>query len=492
MKDGAQNTLFNFDNSYARLPVQLFAKVQPQRARKPQIIIFNSALARALGLKDSELSGETGALWFSGSEVPPGAEPLAQAYAGHQFGHFNMLGDGRAILLGEHVSHDGQRWDIHLKGSGRTPFSRRGDGLAALAPMLREYLISEALYALGIPTTRSLAVTTTGDTVYREVLRKGAVLTRIAKSHIRVGTFQFLATMRDPPLLKDFTDYTINRHDPQSWAKENPYLDFLQQIALRHAQLVAKWMGVGFIHGVMNTDNMLISGETLDFGPCAFLDAYHSDQVFSSIDREGRYSFGNQPRITFWNLTQFAETLVPLIHPDLDRGRDLLHDVLGKFPDQFESLLLDQFRMKLGLFQKVPKDAELIGRLLKWMQDSQADFTNTFRYLSRWQDPVLPGVPRDEFLERWHQEWMNRLKLEGRPHQDIVSNMEFVNPAIIPRNHQVDLALKQAEEQNDLQPFHRLLSALQNPFTFLPEPGDVDFRMPPQEHERIHATFCGT
>lgn len=487
-----QTSPFNFDNSYSRLAEKLFARVQPSRVSHPKLTLFNSELALSLGLNATELKGEEGAQLFTGNIVPNGALPIAQAYAGHQFGHYTMLGDGRAILLGEHVAPDGQRYDVQLKGSGPTPFSRRGDGRAALGPMLREYIISEALYSLGIPTSRSLAVASTGETVYREDLLKGAVLTRVARSHIRVGTFEYVARLNDLRLLKEFADYTIARHYPESRHHENPYLDFLKQVALKQAQLIVQWMGVGFIHGVMNTDNMAISGESIDFGPCAFMDEYNPETVFSSIDRQGRYAYGNQSRIALWNLSRFAETLLPLIDSTPQRAVELAEHALSEFPKIFDENWLDLFRLKIGLRMKKAEDLELIGLLLKWMQESKADFTNTFRTLSRWTEPSLPGTKRDETLEYWQTRWSYRLDQENRTRTEIFRDMDQFNPAIIPRNHRVEHALQQAQIADDLGPLHSILKALRSPYSYDAKIDEPDFRTPPTDTERIQATFCGT
>jgi uncharacterized protein YdiU (UPF0061 family) len=446
--------------------------------------VLNHRLATELGLDLGTLSPEAAAALFAGQVLPPGAQTIAQAYAGHQYGGFTMLGDGRAILLGEHRTPDGRRVDVQFKGSGRTRFSRGGDGRAALGPMLREYVISEAMAGLGVPTTRSLAVVTTGEPVFREGPRRGAVLTRVAASHIRVGTFEYAARV-DEPTLRALADYTIARHDPELGAGPDPYLGLLRAVADRQAALVARWMHVGFIHGVMNTDNMAVSGETIDYGPCAFLNAYDPATVYSSIDRGGRYAFGNQPNIAHWNLARFAETLVPLIDPDTDRAVEAAVAVLTEFPARFEGYWLAGMRQKLGLRTDDPGDPELVRSLLAWMQRTKADFTNTFRDLSADGSPA--GGPYDDpDFRAWVGRWLDRLGPDagGAP-----ARMRAVNPAVIARNHRVEEALAAAEEGDDLAPLHRLLAALASPFEDRPE--FAEYRDPPAD-ECGYRTFCGT
>jgi len=453
----------------------------------PRVVILNSRLADDLGLNLNTISTEAAASLFAGQDLPSGSRPIAQAYAGHQYGNFTMLGDGRAILLGEHHSPDGQLIDIQLKGAGQTQFSRRGDGRAALGPMLREYLISEAMFALGIPTTRSLAVVTTGETVYREARRQGAILTRVATSHIRVGTFEYLAARDDESNLRVLADYAINRHYPELADSPNRYLEFFRAVMDRQAALVARWQLVGFIHGVMNTDNMAISGETIDYGPCAFMNTYRPDTVFSSIDHAGRYAYGNQPVIAQWNLARFAETLLPLLADQQEKAVAIVTEVLGQYPALFEEHWLAGMRAKLGLQSAEAGDLELAQSLLTWMQNSRADFTNTFRDLSADQLPTGDRYENPEFRE-WHSRWQLRLNRESRPSMLASAAMRDVNPAVIPRNHRVEEALA-ASESGDLSVLHRLLATLAMPY----EAGadSALFQEPPPD-ECSYRTFCGT
>jgi len=434
-----------------------------------------------MGLDPDSLETTSGAEIFSGNRIPPEAEPIAQAYAGHQFGHFTMLGDGRAILLGEHITPSDGRWDIQLKGSGRTPYSRRGDGRATLGPMLREYIISEAMHALGIPTSRSLAVATTGETVMREGLLPGAVLTRIAASHIRVGTFEYASASDAPDALPTLVDYTIRRHFPDLLETKNPALALLDQVIERQAALIAHWLLVGFVHGVMNTDNMAVSGETIDYGPCAFLDAYDPATVFSSIDHHGRYAYGNQPTIAHWNLARFAETLLPLLHDNSDQSIEVAKESLGKFPTRFRHHWLSGMRSKLGLFTEDPGDIALIESLLETMKSSHADYTTTLRRL----DPEQPSA-----FAPWHETWKARLSQQPQTFAEARGLMRRHNPAIIPRNHHVEAALQAAVEDDDLAPTERLLAALASPFEDRDE--QSDFLAPPAPGNRVYQTFCGT
>lgn len=479
---------WRFENTYARLPEVLFAPVRPARFRAPRLTILNQRLGAELGLALDGLSSDSAANLFAGQELPEGSVPIAQAYAGHQFGSFTMLGDGRAILLGEHRTPTNRLVDLHLKGAGQTPFSRRGDGRAALGPMLREYIISEAMAALGIPTTRSLAVVTTGEPVYRESMLKGAVLTRVAASHIRVGTFEYLAARGDIPNLRVLADYAIARHYPELCDVPGKYLAFFRAVLDRQASLIAQWQLVGFIHGVMNTDNMALSGETIDYGPCAFMNVYRPDTVFSSIDAAGRYAYGNQPPIAQWNLARLAETLLPLMDPDQKTAVAAATEVLGEFSSRFERYWLAGMRQKLGLQTDEAGDLELIQSLLAWMQRSRADFTNTFCDLSSPELPVDERYGEPDFLE-WHSRWQRRLGREGRPAALIVEQMRTVNPVVIPRNHLVEEALAAAEHQDDLEPFHRLLAALERPY----EAASACslYRAAPAD-DAGYRTFCGT
>ncbi len=478
------STNWRFDNTYSRLPDALFAAAEPVQVREPRVAILNHKLAAELGLDLGALGEETAAALFAGQDLPPGSKPIAQAYAGHQYGGFTMLGDGRAILIGEHRTPSGALVDVQLKGPGRTRFSRGGDGRAALGPMLREYIISEAMAALGVPTTRSLAVVTTGEPVYRTTPLKGAVLTRVAASHIRVGTFEY-AARRNQELLRALADYTIERHYPELAGAPQKYLAFFRAVADRQAALVARWMLIGFVHGVMNTDNVAISGETIDYGPCAFMNAYDPATVFSSIDSGGRYAYGNQPNITQWNLARFAETLLPLIDSDPQKSIPAATEVLEEFPAVFERYWLDGMRKKLGLRTAETADAELIQELLGWMQKARADYTNTFRDLSSMAEPV--GAPyQDADFRTWYARWQERL---GDQKNEAVALMRTVNPVVIPRNHRVEEALAAAEERDDLSVLHRLLDVLATPYDERPE--HAQYREPPTD-ESGYRTFCGT
>ena len=480
---------FNFDNSYARLPKHFFERIDPVPVAAPRMVVFNRVLAEALGLDTSALEGPEGAAVLAGNRVPQGALPIAQAYAGHQFGHFTMLGDGRAILLGEHITPRGERVDIQLKGSGRTTFSRRGDGRAALGPMLREYVISEAMHGLGIPTTRSLAVVATGEPVYRETRLPGAILTRVAASHIRVGTFEYVAAQGNVEDLRTLATYTIDRHFPELRQAENPALPLLAGVLARQASLVARWLHVGFIHGVMNTDNMALSGESIDYGPCAFMDAYDPATVFSSIDHDGRYAYGNQPSIAQWNLTRFAETLLPLIHDDEGEAVGMATEVLETFPAVFREFWIEGMRAKLGLFGVEDDDADLAQALLKLMREAGADYTRTLRDLGR--DP-LPDTTffRGEGFRSWHGRWQGRLARQPQRPEEARRLMMAHNPAVIPRNSRVEKALEAAVEGRDLSVLTRLLAALEKPFEDIP--AHAAFAEPPAPPATPYRTFCGT
>jgi uncharacterized protein YdiU (UPF0061 family) len=480
---------WDFDNSYCQLPSFFFARQSPVPVRDPKLVLFNHSLSEELGLSFSQTSEQLVALELSGNQIPLGAEPIAQAYAGHQFGHFAILGDGRAILLGEHLSPEGKRFDVQLKGAGQTPFSRRGDGRAALAPMLREYIISEAMHALGIPTTRSLAVVTTGQPVYRETSLPGAVLTRIAASHIRVGTFEYTNAQGDQNLLQALADYTWARHYPDCANAQNPYLCFLETVMDRQASLIARWQLVGFIHGVMNTDNMSIAGETIDYGPCAFMDTYHADTVFSSIDQQGRYAYGNQPLMAQWNLARFTEALLPLLNPDETEALALGRAAVHHFPERFQRYWLSGMRAKLGLFTEEPSDKALIETLLSWMQNTAQDFTHTFRSLG---SESLANQPffQDAAFTDWHSAWQARLSRQPQTPEEVLAHMNAHNPAIIPRNYHVEEALRSASEENDLTRLHQLLAALKQPYTERPE--FKAYQMPPPPSPEAYRTFCGT
>ncbi len=495
---------FNFDTSYLNLPGAFYTPVSPTPVALPQLVVFNRELANDLGLDADLLATAESALVFGGNVLPEGATPIAQAYAGHQFGHFTMLGDGRAILLGEQITPNGERYDIQLKGPGKTPYSRRGDGRAALGPMLREYIISEAMFALGIPTTRSLAVVATGEPVYRENVLPGAVLTRVAASHIRVGTFEYASAKGDISLIQALADYTMRRHYGETINAENPHLAFFQAVAERQAQLIAKWMQVGFIHGVMNTDNMALSGETIDYGPCAFLDAYDTATVFSSIDQHGRYAFANQPRIASWNLARLAETLLPLFADDEQAAIALAQQALVDFGESFNRHWLSGMRKKLGLQNEEEADSELVTALLSLMQQHQADYTNTFRRLSGSASASAPAenhgttanaLPGTETLfataefTAWAGNWWARVKRQSISPTEALTNMRAINPAVIARNHKVEEALK-AADNGDMSAVHHLVAAVKQPYVESAE--NKEYREAAPQSAEPYRTFCGT
>ncbi len=473
-----------FDNSYARLPARFFARLDPDPAPAPRLVAWNAPLARDLGLP--AFDDATIANVFSGAQVPPGAEPLAMAYAGHQFGGFvPQLGDGRAHLLGEVIARDGQRMDVQLKGSGRTPFSRGGDGRAWIGPVLREYIVSEAMAALGVPTTRALAAVETGAPVWREQGKlPGAVITRVAQSHLRVGTFQFFAARRDVEALQALCDYAIARHFPQASGPA----ELLRAAVAAQAELVARWMSFGFIHGVMNTDNCHIGGLTIDYGPCAFMDAYHPDTVFSSIDSHGRYAYANQPQLAVWNLAQLATCLLPLMDSDQDTAIAEATEIVHGFAPLYETAHSARFAAKLGLATQREGDDALARTLLDRMATLGADFTRVFHGLST-------GTAADDFREpeafdAWAKDWLARLEAEGSHPEDARRRMARVNPAVIPRNHRIEQAIE-AALGGDYAPFHRLNRVLATPFD-PPAPEDADLQSPPRPQERVRATFCGT
>lgn len=482
-------TGWNLDSSYARLPKSFFTSLNPTAVRSPKLIILNDPLATSLGLNVQALQSKEGVAVLAGNQIPEASLPLAQAYAGHQFGNFAMLGDGRAVLLGEQISPLGERVDIQLKGSGPTPYSRGGDGRAALGPMLREYIISETMHALGISTTRSLAVVTTGESVLRETDQPGAILTRVAASHLRVGTFQYMSNYGTVEDLRALADYTLQRHFPDVDADGTQYLRLLQEVIKRQAGLIAKWQLVGFIHGVMNTDNMALSGETIDYGPCAFMDAYDPATVFSSIDVQGRYAYGNQPYIAGWNLARFAETLLPLLHDDQAQAIKLAQDTISDFTELYHCNWLAGMRAKLGIFNEEIQDESLIEGLLSMMKKHRADYTNTFRALTfdTPEDTALFGST--EFAQ-WQEQWQVRL---GRQQEAIPSShmlMRNCNPALIPRNHRVEDALEAAVKQGDYSVMERLLDVLARPYAHSPE--QADYATLPGLSTRPYRTFCGT
>ncbi len=476
-----------FENSYLTLPHELYTVNNPTSFPNPELVIANDNLATEIGLNIANLDKKDRALFFSGNLLPTHAKPFSQSYAGHQYGHFTILGDGRAHVLGEHITPNNTRLDLQLKGSGRTPYSRRGDGRAALGPMLREYLISEAMHNLGIPTTRSLAVVTTGESIMRETPLPGAILTRIASSHIRFGTFEFAAAQGDLSLTKSLLNYSIQRHYPQIDHRQNIALEFLSHLIERQSDLIVHWMRVGFVHGVMNTDNMIISGETIDYGPCAFMDEYDPGTVFSSIDSTGRYAFINQPAIAQWNIARLAETILPFIENDTDKAIKTTEKIISQFSIIFNKKWLEMMKKKLGLFGEQPNDAQLISDLLDWMHKSHADYTNTFRDLS--DNNLNNKIYQDNDFQNWLQLWQDRRLKNKVPLQQSVNLMKKNNPNIIPRNHHVERALKSAE-LGDLQPFHQLLKALKEPYN--KDKSQQPYQSPPKPNERIYQTFCGT
>ena len=482
------NLSFPLESTYTELPDVLFTQLSPTPVSQPELVIFNEKLAEEIGLNFSSISNKDRTLFFAGNLVPQGTAPFAQAYAGHQFGNFTVLGDGRAIVLGEHLTPSGNRIDIQLKGSGRTPYSRGGDGRAALGPMLREYIISESMHALGIPTTRSLAVVNTGETVYRETELPGAILARIAGSHIRVGTFEFASLQGDKAITQALLDYLIDRHFPEIKKKENQPLALLEAVIEQQAELITHWMRVGFIHGVMNTDNMALSGESIDYGPCAFMDTFAPDTVFSSIDRKGRYAYTNQPYIAQWNLARLAESLLPLIEGKKEETIAMAEDLLNSFEQVYKNSWLSMMRSKLGLALAEREDEKLITDLLDWMHASQSDYTNTFRNLSN--SSRLKGELYDsENFQNWHSRWQKRLEKEEQDRESSNAQMRSVNPSVIPRNHKVEEALQEGEE-GEFKPFQHLINAMREPY----KDGEhlLPYQAPPKPSEKVLQTFCGT
>jgi uncharacterized protein YdiU (UPF0061 family) len=484
-------------SSYANLPERFFARVQPTQAAAPHLIKLNQGLATDLNIDVSGLDAPSLAKLFSGNVLPQGSVPIALVYAGHQFGHFvAQLGDGRAIMIGEMRDRAGVLRDIQLKGCGRTPYSRSGDGRAALGPVLREYLVSEAMHALGIPATRTLAAVTTGESVRRETLLPGAILTRVASSHVRVGTFEYFAARGDVAGTKILADYVIDRHYAPCAQDRSPYLALLKQVVSRQAELIAGWMNVGFIHGVMNTDNMAVSGETIDFGPCAFMDTYDPATVFSSIDERGRYAYSNQPNAALWNLARFAETLLPLIDADTQRAIGAATEAIATFETVYNDSWLGGMRRKLGLSTSEQGDRQLDEDLLKAMHRNQADFTLTFRALcAAARDPQGDGPVRAQFLnapdyDEWAQRWRARLSREATTLESRAKSMQEVNPACIPRNHRVEQMIVAAVERSDFGPFEEFLEVLAAPY--VERAAFAAYANPPQPAERVLQTFCGT
>jgi uncharacterized protein YdiU (UPF0061 family) len=487
-----------FNNTYVNLGSDFFVRTAPSPVSNPALVVFNQALGDALGLSDTELGSPEGAAILAGNRIPEGAEPLAMAYAGHQFGHFvPRLGDGRALLLGQLAAPDGIQHDIHLKGTGRTAFSRDGDGRAALGPVLREYLVSEAMAALGVPTTRALSAVTTGEPVARQQLLPGAVITRTARSFVRVGTFEFFAARNKLDAVTRLAEYIIERQYPGCRDAPDPYPALLEAVIDRQAALIAQWMQFGFIHGVMNTDNMSIAGETIDYGPCAFMDHYAHDRVYSSIDRHGRYAYNNQPNIGLWNLTRLAEALLPLLAEDPEAAVEAAQEALTAYPASYARYWLDGMRAKTGLKAAHDDDRALINDLFEVMNAAGADFTLTFHYLSTLraepapQDDTVPALFGDPApFGRWLQHWRARLHQESSDDAARQARMQAVNPVYIPRNHRVEAAIRAAEDHADFSVFQELHAVLQNPWRR--QPGKDAYMLPPEPHEVVRQTFCGT
>ena len=476
-----------FDNTYSRLPDPFKEEIGPVPVKNPELVILNKNLSKELNLDFSNLDNKKISELFSGNSLPPGSNSIAQAYAGHQFGHFTMLGDGRAVLIGEHLSKKKDRYDIQFKGSGKTAFSRNGDGRAALGPMLREYIISEAMHNLNIPTTRSLAVVKTGEDVIRETSLQGAILTRVALSHIRVGTFQYIAARDKKDELEILLNYVIQRHYPNIQNSKNKALDLLKVVMEKQIDLVINWMRVGFIHGVMNTDNMSISGETIDYGPCAFMDIYDPKSVFSSIDQMGRYAYCNQPVITKWNLSRFAECLIPLIDKDQNKSIEMATEIINSFEKKYEEKWLNMMRDKLGLFGAEDKDKILILDLLTWMHKNKLDYTNTFCHLMNFEIEKNENFKDNDF-QNWKKRWQERLKTNNNSPEKYIKLMKNVNPLIIPRNHKVEEVLNEANKSN-IKPLIKLLEVLNNPY--FEQKNIIDYQKPSSSKEK-YQTFCGT
>jgi uncharacterized protein YdiU (UPF0061 family) len=489
---------FVFDNSYARLPERFYARLPPTPVAKPKLVRINQGFARRLGLDPAALATPDGVAALAGNRVPEGAEPLAMAYAGHQFGNWvPQLGDGRAVLLGEIRAPDGTRWDIQLKGAGRTPFSRQGDGRAALGPVLREYIVSEAMAALGIPTTRALAMVTTGEEIERNGYLPGAVLTRVARSHVRVGTFEFFANRGDIEAVRLLADYVIDRLYPEVRAGGDPYRGLLDAVIARQAGLIARWLGIGFIHGVMNTDNTSISGETIDYGPCAFMDTFHPAMVYSSIDHAGRYAYGNQPGIAQWNLAQFAQALMPLLADSEQAALASAQEAIDAYPELFKAAYLAMLRRKIGLAAEREEDGKLAQDLLKRMADQRADFTLTFRHLCdcRAAGNEADEPARSQFIDptafdAWAVEWRARLGQETQDDGARAAAMRAANPAFIPRNHRIEAVIAAAQARGDFSLLDEILAVLSRPYDDQPE--HAEYARPPEPEEVVRQTFCGT
>ena len=479
---------WKFDNTYKNLSQSMFSKLNPTPVETPELVLFNHSLSKEIDLNFSQINSKELALIFSGNQLPDGSESIAQAYAGHQFGHFTILGDGRVLTIGEHVDQNKNRYDIQFKGSGKTPYSRNADGRAALGPMLREYIVSEAMHNLGVPTTRSLAVIKTGENVIRDSILKGAILTRVASSHIRVGTFQYALISKNKNDLKTLFDYTLKRHYPNIKKSESTAVDLLKIVLEKQINLICNWMRIGFIHGVMNTDNMTISGETIDYGPCAFMNKYNPETVFSSIDQHGRYAYFNQPRAAKWNLERFAESLLPLINDDSKVAIEIATEVLKEFPEKYKKKWLEMMKKKLGLVGDDRNDEQLIIEFLSWMHQNKADYTNTFCYLMREYKQKNEIYNEKQFI-LWEKKWENRIKLNNNSQEKSLKIMRKVNPLVIPRNHLIEEALKQATEMNDLSKVNKLLKVLQNPYNSI-STNSVYQTTPPLEENYV--TYCGT
>jgi len=479
---------WHFDNTYSRLPKEMSSELNPIPVKNPKLTIFNHSFSKELGLDVSSLNNSQIASIFSGNLLPKKSKCIAQAYAGHQFGYFTILGDGRAILIGEHLLKNNKRFDIQFKGSGKTPYSRNADGRAALGPMLREYIVSEAMHGLDIPTTRSLAVVKTGENVIRETPLPGAILTRVASSHIRVGTFQYLTATNDEKNLKILFDYTIDRHYPEIKDSKTPAIDLLKTIIEKQTKLVVDWMRVGFIHGVMNTDNMAVSGETIDYGPCAFMDTYDPETVFSSIDHDGRYAYFNQPGITKWNLARFAETLLPLIDKNKDKAIKIATEIINNFDEIYKKNWLEMMKKKLGLIGEKNNDEKLINNLLSLLHGQKADYTNIFCSLMN-EDVQNDKIFNNKEFVDWHKEWKERLSKNNNSTKESLKLMRSVNPIVIPRNHKVEEVLE-AANKDDLNPLHDFLKVLEKPYEN--QLKTKNYQSPPPPSEEKYQTFCGT
>ena len=478
---------WNFDNSFSRLSNAFKEHIKPVAVKNPELVLLNQDLAKELNLDFTKIDKNDLSALFCGNTLPKGSSAIAQAYAGHQFGHFTMLGDGRAVLIGEHLTNSNKRYDIQFKGSGKTAFSRNGDGRAALGPMLREYIISEAMYNLGIPSTRSLAVAKTGEQIIRDNPLQGAILTRVASSHIRVGTFQYVAARDKKDELEILLDYVVKRHYPSFINSKNKALDLLETLLDKQTDLVVNWMRVGFIHGVMNTDNMTISGETIDYGPCAFMDRYDPKTVFSSIDKMGRYAYCNQPAITKWNLSRFAECLIPLIDEDEDKSVKSATELIDTFGKKYEDKWLNMMRNKLGLIGEDNKDKFLIVDLLTWMHQNKVDYTNTFCHLMSLKE-YDNKIYKDNNFQNWKKNWQERLKLNTNNTEKCIKLMRSVNPLVIPRNHKVEKSLEEAYD-NNFEPFNNLLEILKKPYT---RQENISDHLKMDNFSKEYKTFCGT